>query len=151
LCDPVDVLEKNDVSNLYDSLAGNFAGVAQYNGDNRQFEGVSFNLTLDSICAIMVDESLGTPVKRYSLVNRRLLEKYNKKCLDYKYDKLIADLSQTDWHYEAAESGGNIAFTHFVGFLMVLVLYNGQSQRCGRCSLHLFQSVYLLHLFHFVM
>jgi hypothetical protein len=141
LCDPIDVLEKNDVSNLYDSLAGNFAGVAQYNGDNRQFEGGSFNLTLDSVCAIMIDESLGTPVKRYSLVNKKLLEKYNKKCLDYKYDKLIADLSQTDWRCEAAESGGNSLFAHSPGFMMVLVLYDGRSQRCGRYSLHLFHFV----------
>jgi hypothetical protein len=106
LCDPLDVLEKNDVSNLYDSLAGNFAGVAQYNGDNRQFEGGTFNLTLDAVCAIMVNESLGTPVKRYSLVNEILLEKYDKQCLDYKYDTMIADLSQTDWHHETAVNGG---------------------------------------------
>lgn len=112
LCDSIDVLEKNDVSNLYESLAGNFAGVAQYNGDNRQFEGATFNLTLDTVCDIMVNESLGTPVKRYSLVNEKVLEQYKKKCLDYKYDKLVADLSQTDWHCEAAESGGKTVFIH---------------------------------------
>ncbi|KDR21723.1 putative serine protease K12H4.7 [Zootermopsis nevadensis] len=106
LCDPIDVLEKNDVSNLYDTLAGNLAGIAQYNGDNRQFEGLSLNMTLKSVCAIMDDESLGTPVKRYSLVNNKLLEKYNKKCLDYKYDKLIAYLSQTEWDSEAGQTGG---------------------------------------------
>jgi hypothetical protein len=100
------------VSNLYESLAGNFAGVAQYNGDNRQFEGGTFNLTLDEVCDIMVNESLGTPVKRYSLVNGKILERYNKKCLDYKYDKLITDLGQADWHCEAAESGGKIVFIH---------------------------------------
>lgn len=106
LCDSIDVLEKNDVSNLYESLAGNIAGVAQYNGDNRQFEGGTFNLTLNTVCDIMVNESLGTPVKRYSLVNEKILEAYNKKCLDYKYDKLITDLGQVDWHCEAAENGG---------------------------------------------
>lgn len=105
LCDPIDVLEKNDVSNLYESLAGNFAGIAQYNGDNRQFEGETSSLTLDSICAIMVNESLGTPVKRYSLVNEKILEKYNKSCLDYKYDKMVTDLGQGDWRCEAAENG----------------------------------------------
>jgi hypothetical protein len=107
LCDPIDVLEKNDVSNLYESLAGNFAGVAQYNGDNRQFEGVTSGLTLDSVCAIMVNESLGTPVKRYSLVNEMILEEYSETCLDYKYDKMITDLGHTDWRCEAAEKGGN--------------------------------------------
>lgn len=101
------------MSNLYDTLAGNLAGIAQYNGDNRQFEGLSLNMTLKSVCAIMDDESLGTPVKRYSLVNNKLLEKYNKKCLDYKYDKLIAYLSQTEWDSEAGETGGNILFSHF--------------------------------------
>lgn len=107
------------MSNLYESLAENFAGVAQYNGDNRQFEGISSNLTLDSLCAIMVNENLGTPVKRYSLVNMEILEKNYKKCLDYKYDNLVADLSQTDWHSKAAKSGGNIIlFTPSTSFLI---------------------------------
>lgn len=110
------------MSNLYESLAGNFAGVAQYNGDNRQFEGGTFNLTLDSVCDIMSNESLGTPVKRYSLVNEQILERYNKKCLDYKYDKLVADLGQADWRSEAAESGGNIIFLQLSRFL-VPILY----------------------------
>lgn len=94
------------MSNLYESLAGNFAGVAQYNGDNRQFEGATFNLTLDTVCDIMVNESLGTPVKRYSLVNEKILRQSAKECLDYKYDKFITDLNQTDWYEEAGESGG---------------------------------------------
>ena len=118
LCDSIDVLEKNDVSNLYESLAENFAGVAQYNRDNRQFEGATFNLTLGTVCDIMVNESLGTPVKRYSLVNEKLLEQYNKKCLDYKYDKMITDLSQTDWHSQAAESGGKTVFIHYFKFVV---------------------------------
>jgi hypothetical protein len=65
----------------------------------------------------MVNESLGTPVKRYSLVNEKILEKYNKTCLDYKYDKMVTDLGQTDWRCEAAENGGNILFTHCIDFL----------------------------------
>jgi hypothetical protein len=126
LCDPIDVLDKNDVSNLYGSLAGNFAGVAQYNGDNRQFEGVTSGLTVDLLCAIMVNESLGTPVKRYSLINNKILEEYSKACLDYKYDKMVTDLGQSDWRCEAAESGGNILFSHCTDFLMVALLSDRQ-------------------------
>ena len=122
LCDSIDVSENNDVSNLYESLAANFAGVAQYNGDNRQFEGATFNLSLDTVCDIMVNESLGTPVKRYSLVNEKILEQDNKKCLDYKYDKLIANLSQTDWLCEAAESGGKTVFIHCFKFMVARLL-----------------------------
>lgn len=122
LCDSIDVLEKNDVSNLYESLAGNFAGVAQYNGDNRHFEGATFNLTLDTVCDIMVNESLGTPVKRYSLVNEKILEGYKKKCLDYKYDKLITDLSRVDWRCEAAENGGKTVFIHCFRFVVARLL-----------------------------
>lgn len=124
------------MSNLYESLAGNFAGVAQYNGDNRQFEGETSSLTLDSICDIMVNESLGTPVKRYSLVNEKILDKYNKTCLDYKYDKMVTDLGQTDWRCEAAENGGNVLFTHCVDFLMAVLLSDRQKGR----GLHLFNS-----------
>jgi len=122
LCDSIDVSEKNDVSNLYESLAGNFAGVAQYNGDNRQSEGATASVTLDTVCDIMVNESLGTPVKRYSLVNEKILEQDDKQCLDYKYDKFITDLSQTDWRCESAENGGKTVFIHCPKFVVAKLL-----------------------------
>ncbi|XP_069679162.1 putative serine protease F56F10.1 [Periplaneta americana] len=106
LCDPIDVLENNDVSNLFESLAGNFAEIAQYNKDNRHFEGTRSDITLDVICGVMTNESLGTPVHRYAAVNNELLLANDQKCLDYKYDKMIAELEQTDWRCESAEGGG---------------------------------------------
>ncbi|KAJ9590369.1 hypothetical protein L9F63_016606, partial [Diploptera punctata] len=94
LCDPIDVKNKNDVSNLYESLAGNLAGVAQYNKDNR--EG-THNITLDTVCDVMSNQSIGTPVHRFAAVNNILLQASDEKCLDYKYDKMIKELQNTDW------------------------------------------------------
>lgn len=65
LCDPINADNSNDVANLLESLAGNFAGVVQYNKDNRAFrEGSDVNITIDTLCDIMVNESLGTPMIR---------------------------------------------------------------------------------------
>lgn len=51
------------MANLLESLAGNFAGVIQYNKDNRK-TSAGWNITLDTLCDIMVNESIGTPVNR---------------------------------------------------------------------------------------
>lgn len=65
LCDPIKADNNNDVANLLESLAGNFAGVVQYNKDNRAFrEGSDVNITIDTLCDIMINESLGTPMIR---------------------------------------------------------------------------------------
>jgi hypothetical protein len=70
----------------------------------------------------MVNESLGTPVKRYSLVNEKILEGSGRKCLDYKYDKFVTDMSQTDWHCEAGESGGKTVFIYCFRFVVARFL-----------------------------
>jgi hypothetical protein len=36
LCDPIET--QNDVDNFFETVAGNFEGVVQYNKDNRAFE-----------------------------------------------------------------------------------------------------------------
>ena len=38
LCDPLDKDNVNDVATFASDLSGNFAGVVQYNKDNRAFE-----------------------------------------------------------------------------------------------------------------
>ncbi|XP_065349861.1 putative serine protease K12H4.7 [Cloeon dipterum] len=90
LCDSVVDSSKNDISNLYETLAGNFAGVVQYNKDNRQFEGaIGANITIDVVCDIMTKSSIGSAVTRYAAVNDLLMKTYDQKCLDYKYENMI--------------------------------------------------------------
>lgn len=52
LCDPIEKSIKNDldVANFYESLAGNFAGVVQYNKDNKKGKSAKIaKITIDTV------------------------------------------------------------------------------------------------------
>ncbi|KAK0076431.1 hypothetical protein PV326_010783 [Microctonus aethiopoides] len=106
LCDPIDPsgTKRNDISNLYETLANNFAEVVQYNKDNRQSSKIK-NYTIDTICDILVNETKGIPVDRLAEINSLLLEANMEKCLDYKYSKMIDELRNISWKSEMAEGG----------------------------------------------
>ena len=116
LCDPLDVANKLDVANLFETLAGNFEGVVQYNKDNRDFKGA--NITMDVLCDMMTDPKLGSPLARYATVNNVLLGTTGQKCLDFKYDKFLKDMRSTDWNSSASEGGKSLSL-----FLHVSLLY----------------------------
>lgn len=63
LCDPLNINTKNDVENLFETLAGNFADIVQYNKDNRLYENPERSLvTLETLCDIMVNKTIITAV-----------------------------------------------------------------------------------------
>ncbi|XP_054258619.1 putative serine protease K12H4.7 [Macrosteles quadrilineatus] len=95
LCSPIDINNMNDVANLLEALAENFAGVVQYNKDNRMSD--TAHITIDTLCDIMVNESLGTPVIRYAAVNSLLLETNYESCLDYTYENYLKEIKNTTW------------------------------------------------------
>lgn len=65
LCSPLDGQNKKDVANLFSILTENLEDVVQYNKDNRDFEGVKgTNITIDTLCEIMLDESKGPAITR---------------------------------------------------------------------------------------
>ncbi|KAF6021118.1 hypothetical protein EB796_020571 [Bugula neritina] len=104
LCDDIDFSNKNDVANLFSSLAGNFEGVVQYNKDNRAFEGgVGYNITIDMLCDIMNQDN--QPINNYAQVNSLILKTYSQKCLDFKYTNMIKELQDTTWAGSAAVGG----------------------------------------------
>ncbi|XP_046734543.1 putative serine protease K12H4.7 [Diprion similis] len=105
-CDPIDPghTKNNDIANMYESLASNFAEVVQYNKDNRKSSKTA-NITIDTICNILVDEKRGTPVSRLAEVSNLLLKANKEKCFDYKYSKMISELRNVSWADEAAEGG----------------------------------------------
>lgn len=107
LCDPVEQSVKNplDISNLFESLAGNFANIAQYNKDNRIGTSKTKNITLDTLCGIMVDESIGKQVNRLAAVNDLLLNATNQTCLDYKYENMINEMGNDSFTSEVSEGG----------------------------------------------
>lgn len=63
------------------------------------------NITIDVICGIMTDKSVGDEVDRYAAVNEVILKTYSQPCLDFKYSKMIDGLRQTDWNSSASEGG----------------------------------------------
>lgn len=106
LCDPINASLSDDISNLYETLASNFAGIVQYNKDNRKFEGAKgTNITIDVACKVMENSGIGQPVSRYALLNSMLLDAYGQECLDYKYSKMIEEMRSTDWKSETSEGG----------------------------------------------
>jgi len=108
LCDPMDIeyTKKQDISNLYEILASNLAGIVQYNKDNRQ-NSQTANLTIETVCDILVDEKIGKSIDRFAYVSNMILSANKEKCLDYKYDKMIHELRNITWASEQAE-GGNL-------------------------------------------
>lgn len=55
-----------DVSYLFEILADNFATIVQYNNDNRHYQNPErSSVTLETLCDIMVDQSIPTPVSVY--------------------------------------------------------------------------------------
>lgn len=103
LCDPVERSIENplDIANLFEAIASNFAGVVQYNKDNSPHATV----TIDEVCDVMVNQTIGAPVSRLAEVNRILLKQSNTTCLDFVYDKSIEEMRNTSWGSSQASGG----------------------------------------------
>ncbi|KFB44463.1 AGAP005914-PA-like protein [Anopheles sinensis] len=100
LCDPVEKSIANplDVASLFEAIASNFAGVVQYNKDNSPHATV----TIDEVCDVMANQTIGAPVTRLAEVNRMLLKQGNQSCLDYVYDKTVRQMQNVSWDSDVA-------------------------------------------------
>lgn len=106
LCSPFDGAKTEDTATLFESLIGNFEGVVQYNKDNRDWEGAKFtNITLNTLCDIMADQGVGSPLQRLANVNLLGLHMEGEKCLEHRYKFTVEDLKATDWNSSAAAGG----------------------------------------------
>ena len=106
LCDPIDSghTKRNDISNLYETIASNFAGIVQYNKDNRNNSAMA-NMTIDDACDILTNEKLGIAIDRLAILSTKILNATKDKCLDYMYSKMIHKLRNVTWTSEEAEGG----------------------------------------------
>lgn len=106
LCDPIDPghTKRVDISNLYETLASNFAGIVQYNKDNRNNSNMA-NLTIDATCDILMNQTIGVPIDRLAYISNMILNASKEKCLDFRYDKMIHELRNVTWNSESAEGG----------------------------------------------
>ncbi|XP_055628835.1 putative serine protease F56F10.1 [Toxorhynchites rutilus septentrionalis] len=100
LCDPVEKSISNplDISGLFEAVASNFAGIVQYNKDNSPHA----KITIDQVCDVMVNQSIGVPVSRLAVVNEMVMKQDEVKCLDYVYDKTIKQMKNTSWESDVA-------------------------------------------------
>ncbi|XP_066954266.1 LOW QUALITY PROTEIN: putative serine protease K12H4.7 [Macrobrachium rosenbergii] len=90
LCSPLDASIPDDVSLFFETLADNFAYVVQYNNEVG-------SVNIDSVCAVMQDESLGDPLDRYQEVNTVLLDLFGESCLEHRYDMMVEAMQKTKW------------------------------------------------------
>lgn len=93
---------------MYETIASNFAGIVQYNKDNRNNSAMA-NLTIESACDILTNDSLGIAIDRLAILSTKILNASKEKCLDYMYSKMIHKLRNVTWAKEEAE-GGNAIF-----------------------------------------
>ncbi|KAG7189469.1 hypothetical protein KM043_017164 [Ampulex compressa] len=106
LCNPIDPgsTKRVDISNLYETLASNFAGIVQYNKDNRN-NSQTANLTIDKVCDILTNTELGIPIDRFAHISNLILNATKEKCLKYRYSDMIHELRNVSWANEDAEGG----------------------------------------------
>uniref|UniRef100_UPI00398E61FE thymus-specific serine protease n=1 Tax=Pristiophorus japonicus TaxID=55135 RepID=UPI00398E61FE len=111
LCEKLEIRSEMDSGYLLETLAGNFMDVVQYNKDNRAFEDPKgTNITVDVLCGIMQNSSLGIPYDRYTKVSQLLLKTYEEKCLDASYSKFVSDMLNTSWAAPAADGSRQWAY-----------------------------------------
>lgn len=125
LCDPVEKSVENplDVANLFEGIASLFAGVVQYNKDNR--DGAV--TTIDDVCDLMTNQTIGPPFTRLAAVNSLLLKENKQKCFDYKYDKMVSDMKNTSWDSEQASGGRQWTYQTCTEFGFYQTSYNNSS------------------------
>ncbi|CAH1395060.1 unnamed protein product [Nezara viridula] len=105
LCAPLDIENINDVYNLAQTLSDNFAGIVQYNKDNRITDSPTAKITIDDICKIMTSSRVDTPLESYAAVNSMMLNLTNQTCLDYKYDEMLDVMRKTEWSEDPTDAG----------------------------------------------
>lgn len=106
LCDKIDPsnTKTKDISNLYENLASNFAEIVQYNKDNRNSSKFA-KITIDTVCDILVDQNRGIAVDRLAEVSNMMLNASKEKCFDYKYSKMLDEMTNVSWKAEMSEGG----------------------------------------------
>lgn len=50
----------------------------------------------------MNNQTIGAQIDRLAAVNDLLLKQENQTCLDYKYDKMVAEMKNTSWASDMA-------------------------------------------------
>lgn len=96
---------QDDVATLAEALAGNFMGIVQYNRDNTVFEGRPNQITIDDLCNVMANTSLGSSLERYAAVNTLLLQYSGEEGVDANFSAEVEFMKEVSWDSPAVEGG----------------------------------------------
>lgn len=101
VCKYLDLIGEDNVRNFFVVLISNFENVVQYN-QNRGASPLGNKINMDTLCSIMNNRSLGSPLKRYAYINSLILNAYKRICIKCSYLNLINYLKGTLWSSWAA-------------------------------------------------
>ena len=63
------------------------------------------NVTIDTLCGMMANTSLGSPVQRYAAVNQFSLDEAKMETLDANFSASVAEMRNTSWNSSVAGGG----------------------------------------------
>ncbi|XP_066140966.1 putative serine protease K12H4.7 [Euwallacea fornicatus] len=110
LCSFIELSEGNekDLSSFFETLASsNFAYIVQYSG--------LISISINDVCNVMIDESIGTPLQRLAQVNSLMLQYFSQNCTSYNYEKMVTYYQNTaistssmarQWYYQTCTEYG---------------------------------------------
>ncbi|CAI6359152.1 unnamed protein product [Macrosiphum euphorbiae] len=97
---------KRDVRQLFQQLSLPIARTIQYNKDNRYYSNMeAADLSITSLCDIMLDRSLGNSFDRYVAYHRKIRHVLKRQCSSYSYQSSLKSNSEIYWHQGSPQSG----------------------------------------------
>ena len=66
--------------------------------NDSSLQGRTNEYTIGTLCSMMTDKSLGSPLKRYAAVNRMMLAGPIQLTLDCSYKNMIKEMSLVNWN-----------------------------------------------------
>ncbi|XP_064615580.1 thymus-specific serine protease-like [Liolophura sinensis] len=106
LCEPMTTVNKQDIANVFSTMASYVGEVVQFNNGARQFEGIKgWNYGIKEFCTDMSsdDPYAGDPIYRYSRFLSARLGNSGKTCLEHRYSRVRENLKDTDWDSDVAK------------------------------------------------
>ena len=88
-CKTLDGNNEDDVKSFLELLIDNLAGIVQYNGRT--------DFDINSVCAIMRNETMGAALERFAEVNSVSLANNNDECLDHEFSSFLDLLTNTSF------------------------------------------------------
>nr|XP_012604940.1 putative serine protease K12H4.7 isoform X2 [Microcebus murinus] len=104
VCETLQINSEMDSAYFLDCLASPFMEAVQFNRQDTSFgDLLGTRITIDDLCMIMTDVSLGSPYDRYAVATQLVADKHSMPCRDSSYRKYVEVLADPSWEGPAAE------------------------------------------------